>query len=225
MCGRFTLRMPVKELASLFGVMDSMDMAPRYNIAPTQNVLAVRGKPLSNERELVELRWGLVPSWAADITIGSRAFNARCETAVEKPMFRSAMKTRRCVLLADGFYEWRREGKSKMPMLYEMSDGAPFALGGLWEVWNRESEALQTCTILTTSANELLATIHDRMPVIVPLDALPQWLKEAPLSKGQLAEMFAPYPAEAMRSTAVNPIVNSARNDVPACVEPLHVEG
>lgn len=131
MCGRFTLRIPIKELAPLFQVADSIDVRPRYNIAPTQRVLAVRRQSDGNARELVELRWGLIPSWANDTSIGNRAFNARSETATEKPIFRSAIKTRRCAIVADGFYEWKKEGKNKQPLLFEMADGSPFALGGL----------------------------------------------------------------------------------------------
>lgn len=222
MCGRFTLRMPVKELAPLFEVASDFETVPRYNIAPTQSVLAVR-QGGDGKRQIVGLRWGLVPAWADDPSIGNRAFNARSETAAEKPMFRSAIKTRRCAILADGFYEWKREGNSKLPLLFEMTHGEPFAIGGLWERWNREGAGMETCTLLTTAANELMATIHDRMPVVVPRAALAAWLNPEPLSKAKLEEFFVPFPSEGMRSTAVNPIVNNARNEDPRCVAPYAV--
>ena len=178
MCGRFTLRTPASAIAEQFSLLEVPDLQPRFNIAPTQPVAVVRVDsplPLGEaqgarfaQRELVFLHWGLVPSWADDPKIGNRMINARAETAAEKPSFRTAMRRRRCLIVADGFYEWKTVAKRRQPMFIHLRDGRPFAFAGLWESWEgADHSALESCTILTTSANDLVRPIHDRMPVII----------------------------------------------------------
>src|SRR5438067_1776144 len=155
MCGRFTLQTPIPILNQLFDLADGPALQPRYNIAPTQTVAAVRAGA-GHQKELVLLRWGLIPSWADDPKIGNRLINARAETAAEKPSFRSAFRHRRCLVLADGFYEWQQIGGKKQPYLFRLRDGAPFAFAGLWEHWEKGGRALDSCTVLTTGANDLV---------------------------------------------------------------------
>ncbi len=177
MCGRFAFYSPSEAAAALFGVSGSIPVEPRYNIAPTQYIAAVRNGE-DNERELVKLRWGLVPSWAKDPSIGNRMINARAETVAEKPSFRAAYSRRRCIVLADGFYEWRRDGDVKTPYFISLASGGPFALGGLWENWHdRESdESVQTTALITTEANDFMRPLHHRMPMILETDAANDWL-------------------------------------------------
>jgi len=186
-------------------------MRARYNIAPMQDVPIIRRGP-TGLRELVEVRWGLVPRWAKDPAIGNRMINARAETLAEKPSFRTALKRHRCLLPADGFYEWKQTPSGgKQPIHIGMKDGAPFAFAGLFERWlSPAGEVLDTCTIITTQSNALLAPLHDRMPVIVAPDAFDRWLDVA---NEDTAELFTPYPAEAMTYYPVSPRVNSVRND------------
>src|ERR671916_3384872 len=166
MCGRYTLSTPAGRLAEEFRLDDAVEIPPSYNVAPTQQVATV----LEEEgRHLEMLRWGLVPSWADDPGIGARMINARSETAAEKPSFRSAFRERRCLIPADGFYEWKRENGAKQPYYFHMQEGRPFAFAGLWESWNREGE-IRSCAILTTQANDVVGEIHERMPVILPRD-------------------------------------------------------
>jgi putative SOS response-associated peptidase YedK len=213
MCGRFTLRAPVQTLASLFDFADGPALEPRYNIAPTQPVAAVRSG--TQGRELVLLRWGLIPSWASDPSIGNRLINARAETVAEKPAFRAAFRHRRCLVLTDGFYEWRKEGKRKQPYFIGLKSGQPFAFAGLWEHWND----LETCTVLTTAANELMRPLHERMPLILPEEAHDLWLdpevKQADLLKG----LLQPFPSEEMIAYPVSVLVNNPRHEDPRCVE------
>ncbi|WP_420632168.1 SOS response-associated peptidase [Candidatus Leptofilum sp.] len=227
MCGRFALMTPTEQLAMQFDVPETAVAAlppsvPRYNIAPTQSVTAIRlGE--NGGRELTFFRWGLVPSWAKDIKIGSRMINARSETVAEKPSFRAAFKRRRCLIPADGFYEWRKLGSGKQPTFIRPVDGEerPFALAGLWEVWrDPDGSSLQTCTILTTTPNELMAPIHNRMPVIVEPEDFDLWLNPEPNPELGL-HLLRPYPAEKMRAYPVSTIVNSPRNDVPECIQPV----
>src|SRR5438067_9513452 len=156
MCGRFTLTAPREALTSLFPLFDIPDVTPSYNVAPTQAVLAVRVPAGRDKPELAALKWGLVPGWADDPAIGNRLINARAETAAEKPAFRSAFRQRRCLVLADGFYEWQQIGGKKQPYLFRLRDGAPFAFAGLWEHWEKGGRALDSCTVLTTGANDLV---------------------------------------------------------------------
>jgi len=211
MCGRYELHTQPAALALAFGVPFPPQMRARYNIAPMQDVPIIRRTP-SGTRELVEVRWGLVPRWAKDPAIGNRMINARSETLAEKPSFRTALKQHRCLLPADGFYEWKQTPSgAKQPIHIGMKDGTPFAFAGLFERWlSPAGEVLDTCTIITTQSNALLAPLHDRMPVIVAPVAFDRWLDVA---NEDTADLFMPYPAEAMTYYPVSPRVNSVRND------------
>ncbi len=203
-----------------------LNLRPRYNVAPSQDVAVVRAD--DHGRTLAMLRWGLIPAWAREPNIGYKLINARSETAAQKPSFRAAWRNRRCLIPADGFYEWKREGKTRQPWLFEMRDAAPFAFAGLWEQWRipegaaltgslaerSPGDAVETCTILTTAANGTVTPVHGRMPVILPRDAYGPWLagEEVPL---------APYPADAMTAHPVSMHVNRPANDDPACVQPV----
>ena len=185
----------------------------------TQAVAVVRRAAERPGRELAWLRWGLVPAWAKDPAMGARLINARAETAAEKPAFRAAMRARRCLVVADGFYEWQRTGRAKQPHFFQLRGGRPFAFAGLWEAWRRPDNApLETCTLLTTEANELVRPIHDRMPVILPRTAYDAWLDPAVASPDTLAPLLAPYPSGEMEARAVSPFVNSPTHDSPECI-------
>ena len=213
MCGRYTLRTSAKELAEVFRVLDAPEISPRFNIAPTQLVLAVRQ---NGAREFAQLRWGLVPAWADDPKIGYRMINARAESIATKPSFRNAFKSRRCLVVADGFYEWQKtDAKTKQPYLIHMKDDRPFAFAGLWEHWDHGDKPIESCTIITTEANELMRPLHDRMPVIVAPDEYDRWLKDGPI------ELLRPFPPEKMEAYPVSTIVNSPRNEKSECVDRL----
>ncbi len=198
MCGRFTLRTPLTVLAEQFlfdlGPLKPADFAPRFNIAPTQAVAVVRNSLDSDRRELAMLHWGLIPSWAKDVKSAAKMINARCETAAEKPAFRTAFVRRRCLILADGFYEWKKDGKRKIPHLFELPGSQPFAFAGLWESWRGPGRslpaALESCTILTTNANEICSELHERMPVIVEPADYPAWLSPEVTDSGRIAEII-----------------------------------
>ena len=217
MCGRYTLSTPAGRLAEEFQLDSTVEIPPSYNIAPTQQVAAV----LEDEggRRLEMLRWGLVPSWADDPDIGARMINARSETAPEKPSFRRAFRGRRCLIAADGFYEWKREDGGKQPYYFRMQDGRPFAFAGLWESWDKGGGELLTCTILTTRANSVLQGIHDRMPVILPHDAYNAWL-DPDADREELGELMIPYPGDDLETYPVSRFVNSPRNNDERCIEP-----
>ncbi|HSK99607.1 MAG TPA: SOS response-associated peptidase [Rubrobacteraceae bacterium] len=218
MCGRYTLSTPVGALAEEFGLGGDLPNLPAsYNVAPTQAVPAILGN--DGGRRLETLRWGLIPAWADDPGIGARMINARSETAAEKPSFRRAFRSRRCLIPADGFYEWQKTPGGKQPYHIHMRDGHPFAFAGLWESWGREGEEIRSCAILTTTANALVGEIHDRMPVILARDAYDVWLDPASESD-ELAGLLAPYPDEEMETYPVSRFVNSPRNNDPRCIEP-----
>jgi putative SOS response-associated peptidase YedK len=218
MCGRFTIRVPMNLILKHFAIGHSdLQLALRYNVAPTQQVPVVR--QVDAQRELTTMRWGLVPSWADDPKIGYKLINARSEEAAKKPSFRSAMKSRRCLIPADGFFEWRAEGKKKFPMWFRRKDEQPFAFAGLWECWSKVEPALESCTILTTSANELVSDYHNRMPVVLAPNDYDAWLNPEVTDATTLEYLMAPFPADEMKATAVNPIVNNARHDAPDCIE------
>lgn len=218
MCGRFTLRTPARDVARAFGVAPEPDWPPRYNVAPTQSVPAVRQLP-GEPRQLVFLQWGLIPSWADDPSIGNRLINARAETLASKAAFRGALRQRRCLIPCDGFYEWQKQGRLKQPYYLTVAGGGLFALAGLWEHWEHGELAIESFTIVTTEANSLLAPLHDRMPVILPPAAYDLWLDPSEQDVQRLQPLLSPYPAEAMSCRAVSPLVNSPRNDNPACLE------
>jgi putative SOS response-associated peptidase YedK len=217
MCGRFNRRASPRDVADLFDVTVS-DLPPRYNIAPTQPVAAVRNRPGDKGRELVNLRWGLIPSWADDPKIGYRLINARADTAATKPSFRSAFKARRCLIPTTGFYEWqKREGmKLKQPFHIGLKNDRIFAFAGLWEEWhNPEGEVIESFTILTTDANELMRPIHNRMPVILPPADYAAWLDPKQQDREALTQLLRPFPPDDMLAYPVSTFVNSPRNEGP----------
>jgi len=220
------LRAPASVVAEQFSVFEIEPWKARYNIAPSQPVAAVRlaagrAKAMAG-RELVWLRWGLIPSWASDPAIGNRLINARAETAAAKPAFRAAMRQRRCLVVADGFYEWQRAGKRKVPHLIRMRDDRPFGFAGLWEVWEGpDHSAIESCTLLTTEANDVVRPIHDRMPVIIAPSDYDRWLDPGVTRSEELISLLRPYPSDRMTACAVGALVNSPANDDPGCVEPL----
>jgi putative SOS response-associated peptidase YedK len=215
MCGRFTLRTPLSKVIAQLGLPLATDVPARYNIAPSQEILAVRLGPAG--KELTPIRWGFLPTWAPDAT--GAMINARSETAASKPTFREAFRQRRCLIPADGFYEWKKAGRRKEPHYIDLTDGRPFAFAGLWERW-RDTD---TCAILTTAANPLLKPLHERMPVILNPPSFDRWLDPAAAPE-QLQPLLAAYPSEAMRVTPVGLRVNSVANDDATCLEPPATE-
>ena len=219
MCGRYTLRTPVDSLVERFKIDEyPSSIRPSYNIAPTQEVAAVVEE--DEERKLELLRWGLIPFWAKDPDIGSRMINARGETVSEKPSFRKAFKARRCLILADGFYEWQKIDNGKQPYHVRMKDASPFAFAGLWEIWNGDGDEVRTCAIITTEANDLMSEIHHRMPVILHPEDYEMWLDPSFEEKEPLSALLKPYPDEAMEAYPVSRRVNRPTNDEPGCIEP-----
>lgn len=224
MCGRFTQSQSGETIAKTFQLSVVPDVTPSYNIAPTQGVATVWQPATQSERQLRVLRWGLIPSWAKDGAIGAKLINARAETVAEKPSFRSAFKQRRCLVLADGFYEWqRREGK-KQPFYFHLQNHEPFAFAGLWERWQDPAgEPIVSCTILTTEANKLVKPIHDRMPVILAPDAYAAWLN-LDTTPDHLQALLHPYNSAAMVAYPVSPHVNKPSHNSPDCLQPLPEE-
>jgi putative SOS response-associated peptidase YedK len=225
MCGRYTL-IRLDDVLEKFPWIEHSppDLVPRYNIAPTQAILAV-----ANDKpdEFTHFKWGLVPSWAKDPSVGYKMINARAETIADKPAFRNALKRRRCLVIADGFYEWKKEGKSKTPMHIRMKDGKPFAFAGLWETWHDRSgtgSEVRSCTLITTEPNELMEDIHDRMPAIVPQERYRDWLAAGEMDSDRAREMLSPYPAAEMEARAVSTYVNSAKNEGEKCIESVTKE-
>ena len=218
MCGRYSLTTDLGELARRFEFDGNWDaFERRYNIAPTQDVLTVVG---GESRRGGYMRWGLIPSWAKDKSTGGRMINARAETVGEKPSFRNALRRRRCLILADGFYEWQKVGADRRPMRIVMRSGEPFAFAGLWETWrDPQGEVIPSCTITTTTANDTLRPIHDRMPVILPRDLEDFWLDDSVTEPDILTSVLTPYDDGAMVAYEVSALVNSARNDGPEVME------
>ena len=220
MCGRFTLWLQFGDLVKAFPEFEfTEELSPRYNIAPSQPVAVV---PNDGSRRVRLFQWGLVPFWAKDPKIGYRLINARAETLAEKPAFRAAYRRRRCLILADGFYEWRTEPgrRLKAPFYVRLASGEPFAFAGLWEVWRPDDTPLYSCVIITTDSNALLTPIHDRMPVILPRDAYELWLSPHEMRPRDLVHLLRPYPSEEMVAYPVSRTVNDPTVDVPACIEP-----
>lgn len=223
MCGRYTLTDPGDELIRHFQLQNlPEDYRPRYNIAPTQAVLAVVN---GDGRRAGRLRWGLIPSWAKDPAIGNRMINARSETIAEKPSFRTAFRRRRCLIPADGFYEWKQVNGRKQPVRIVRRDRGVFAFAGLWESWRPpggdDEEVVYTCTIITTNANETLRPIHHRMPVILPPEAYDLWLDREIDDPEALLPLLQPRPDDELEAYPVATVVNNARNETPQCIEPL----
>lgn len=220
MCERFALFSDYDAILDRFDLRQEFQWTPRYNIAPTQPALVLLAD--GTTRRVDAFRWGLIPSWAKDAKIGYKLIDARAETVFEKPSFRSAAKQRRCLVLANGFYEWRKIETVKTPMFIRLKSKEPFGLAGLWESWKSpEGQEVRTCTIVTTEPNELMQTIHNRMPVIVPKDFEDFWLSQEPRSKEELGPLLQPYRGGEMEVFEVSRLVNSPANDQPACVEPV----
>ncbi|BDI19573.1 DUF159 family protein [Nostoc cf. commune SO-36] len=222
MCGRFTLNQSAEALSQVFHVESVPDIAAQHNIAPTQMVVTVLQNPENKKRELKQLHWGLIPSWAKDAGMGAKLINARAETVSEKPSFRSAFKHRRCLVVADGFYEWQRQQGKKQPFYFRLQDEQPFGFAGLWEKWRSPSnEEIISCTILTTAANELLQPIHERMPVILEPQDYDLWLDSQVETPQTLQQLLRPYPASAMTAYPVSTLVNNSRHNSLECIIPL----
>ena len=220
MCGRYTLSSPGDAVAELLELKTAPELAPRYNIAPTQESAVVR---LTAEgRTLEQLRWGLVPYWAAEPGVGNRMINARSESAADKPAFRSSLRRRRCLVPADGFFEWRRTPAGKQPYLIRLAGGGPFAFAGLWDRWiPHHGSPIESFTILTTRPNELTAAVHDRMPVILAPPDHGLWLDPEERRPERLMPLLQPFPADEMTAFPVSSVVNAPANDAPECVAPL----
>jgi len=239
MCGRYTLIASQGAIQGAFDIkLDGFDWlrhCPRYNIAPGQGVLVVVNSPdqtpesfeqtqtISRGARVGDLfKWGLIPFWAKDPAIGNRMINARAETLAEKPAFRTSLRKKRCLVIADGFYEWRADAGKKVPMRITLKSSEPFAFAGLWDEWKAPTGVpVRSCTIITTRPNELVEDIHNRMPVILQPDAEQIWLDPEVEDAGLLASLLSPYPADRMVAYQVSPMVNSPRNDKPECIAPM----
>lgn len=220
MCGRFTLRTPAERVKREFLLEEVPSIEARFNIAPTQNILAIRHSP--DGSEAIMLKWGLIPSWAKDDSIGAKLINARSETVDEKPSFREAFKRRRCIIPADGFYEWQRTGDRKQPFYFRLKDDRLFGFAGLWEKWHSpDGESLETCSILTTEANSVLKTMHDRMPVILDPEAYDLWLDEDVRKQDLRKELLRPFPASEMMAYPVSTAINSPQHQGKELVLPV----
>ena len=223
MCGRYSITTPAESMSRLFRFGGPLpNLRPRYNVSPTQQVPIVRKAPTDRQRELVQVRWGLIPFWAKDAKISYSLNNARAEGVDAKPSFREAFKRgRRCLIAADGFYEWEKKSAPKQPWRITLKDGEPFAFAGLWERWEKAPDGvpIESCTIITTAANALVAKLHDRMPVILAPDAYAVWLGEDSASPPELLALLRAYPPDGMRAYPVRTVVNSPKNDTPECIE------
>lgn len=221
MCGRYTLKTDAETLERIFGHPVPAGYRPRYNIAPTQPVLTLLADGEEVRPEMV--RWGLIPFWAEDPAIGNRMINARAESVAEKPAFRNAFRRRRCLVLADGFYEWQKRPDGKRPLWIRPQDEQPFAFAGLWERWDRGPEPIVSCTILTTASNAFMRDIHHRMPVVLPADTASEWLAPE-ADEGRLHELIAATGEVDFRAHEVSTLVNSPANDLPECLDPVEEE-
>jgi putative SOS response-associated peptidase YedK len=222
MCGRYSQTQPAEIIAKAFQVDNLPTLEPRYNIAPTQSVATVLQTSASTNRQFKMLHWGLIPSWAKDSKLGAKLINARAETVAEKPAFRSAFRQRRCLVLADGFYEWQQQEqkKQKQPFYFRLSDEQPFAFAGLWERWeDATGEEIESCTLLTTEPNELMRPIHNRMPVILDPKDYDLWLDPEVKKSELLQPLLRPYPTEEMTAYPVSKAVNKPSNDSTECIE------
>ncbi|MEL4897427.1 SOS response-associated peptidase [Crocosphaera sp. Alani8] len=221
MCGRFSLTISGDEISKYFQVSQVQDWKPRYNIAPSQEIVTIV-QTLLGQRQLKGMKWGLIPSWSKDGKIASKLINARGETVAEKPSFRNAFKHRRCLIMADGFYEWQNTRNSKQPYYIHLKNRHPFALAGLWEVSNSgQTEEVLSCCIITTEANELMKPLHHRMPVILSGDAYSQWLDHNVFDREILESFLTSYGSDAMSAYQVSQKVNRPTNDNPDCLEPI----
>jgi putative SOS response-associated peptidase YedK len=220
MCGRFVQKSDLRQIAPLFkaAVVES-DVQPRYNITPRQPIAVVMEK---GQRKIVTMKWGLVPDWAKDETIANKLINARSETVTEKPSFRDSYKKRRCLIIADGFYEWQASGITKKPFFICMKDDSPFGMAGLYDVWtNPAGEKITTCTIITTEANELMKPIHHRMPVILDAKDYDVWLNVEVTPADKLQNLLRPCGPDLLKAHEVSLLVNNPRNNAPDCILPV----
>ena len=222
MCGRFTLTIDPNHLQEAFPwAVIPDDLSPRYNIAPSQPVAVI---PNTGDNVVTMYKWGLIPSWSKDPSIGDRMINARAETLAEKPSFRNAFRRRRCLILADGFYEWRQipSSKNKQPVYIHLKDNRPFAFAGLWELWTSpDGSEIRSCTIITTQPNSLVEPIHNRMPVILSPDDYGQWLKKEDQPTGELIKLLKPYSSDEMVAYPVSKLVNTPHYDSADLIKPV----
>lgn len=222
MCGRFSLYHQPNLIAHRFELdnVEAIALDPRYNIAPSQDILAIVHDGKTNRGGF--LRWGLIPSFAKDPKIGSKMINARAETLHEKPSFAKLLARRRCIIPANGFFEWQKTDHGKIPMHIQMTDGEPFAMAGLWDRWQDDSgETVTSCTIITTEPNPLMAPIHNRMPAILTQDQEAAWLDRRETATDRLRRLLTPFDSRYMTATAVSSLVNSPKHDSPACIAPI----
>jgi putative SOS response-associated peptidase YedK len=225
MCGRYRLSRRKQLVEEYFDTADWQDdWSPRYNIAPTQPIPVVRQNPREPVRELSLMRWGLIPSWAKDASVAARMINARSETAAAKPAFCDALKSRRCLVPADAFYEWSRTGKAKQPYCFEVNEGELFAFAGLWDRWKNQSGSwVETCSILTTTPNAVASAVHDRMPVIIDPGGYDLWLDPGMQNVAAASEMLRPCDARLMRRYPISTRINSVANDDEKCSAPVEL--
>lgn len=222
MCGRFTLTVSAEVLADHFKLEAVPPLEPRFNIAPTQAVSVIWIRPARKRRELAILQWGLIPSWADDPSMGARCINARAETVLEKPAYRTPFRYRRCLMAADGFFEWKGKGKLRQPYYFRLKDGRPFAFAGLWEQWGPEgADQIETCALITTDANQEVRPIHERMPVILSPADYDLWLDPHNHEAERLLPLLRPFTAEPLEVFPVSTRVNSPFEDEPECITPL----
>ncbi len=211
MCGRFTLTTDLGTVARVFNVAPTLQTTPRYNIAPTQEVVTIMHNGTAH---LELLRWGLIPSWAKEESIGSKMINARAETLAEKTSFKRLLRSRRCLVVADGFYEWKQERGGKTPMYMTLKDHEPFAFAGLWDAWKRpDGQQIRTCTIITTNPNQVVMPIHNRMPAILSPEARQEWLDPSLQDEHVLLHLLTAYPSDQMVARPVSRLVNNPHND------------
>lgn len=223
MCGRFTLFSELTRLMERFHLSNLKNVLyrPRYNIAPSQDVLCVINDGYKNRAGMI--RWGLIPSFAKDKTTGYKMINARVETIDKKPTFKRLLERRRCLILADSFFEWKKQGNKKIPMRIHLKDNQPFGMAGLWDHWQSgDGEKITSCTIITTNSNKMLKPIHNRMPVILPEENEKAWLDRSIKDKGFLKSLLVPYDTEQMEVYEVSPAVNSPKNDSPECIKEIN---
>jgi putative SOS response-associated peptidase YedK len=221
MCGRFIIKSDLEQIQLAFDIdRVNIQITPSYNVAPTQQIVTVVQRDGQNVLEA--MRWGLIPVWAKDMQMGSKMINARAESIAEKPSFKRPLKTQRCLIVADGFFEWQKDGAKKIPMFIHLKSKQPLGFAGLYEVWKSpEGKPITSCAIITTAANELMRSIHDRMPVILPKKAYQPWLDPTNQNIAELVALLQPYPAEKMKAYTVSPLVNSPRNNSPECIRPV----
>jgi putative SOS response-associated peptidase YedK len=222
MCGRFSLTQSAATIAQTFQIGEVPPLTPSYNIAPTQLIATINRADQATPQQFQWMRWGLIPSWAKDAKIGNRLINARVETVAKKSSFHNSFKHRRCLILADGFYEWQKLENRKQPYYFQLQDSEPFAFAGLWSKWQtKEREIIISCTIITTAANELVQSVHDRMPIILSPEVYDRWLDPELTNSESILDLLKPYASEKMQAIPVSSLVNNPANDRPECIQAL----